>query len=246
MGVVFLRFRGVGPGAGPGVAERLAPYAGEMAHYRMAEMVAIDVMWSYPIEVDWKNALDNYLEDYHFPTGHRGLSALMEKDYDREVVPSGATRLSHRMKEKPQRRWSAGHYQKLLPACEHLPEALRRRWTYVTLFPCVHFDIYADKMDFFQMLPAGPGRCLLRGRSYALPDESREMRAARYLSARINRDVQNEDNALTLSVQGGLRSGGYDVGLLSDKEVLLKGFHDWVRAQLPANAFERTGKRHAP
>ena len=94
------------------------------------------------------------------------------------------------------------------------------------------------------MLPAGPGRCLLRGRSYALPDERREMRAARYLSTRINRGVQDEDNVLTLSVQGGLRSGSYNAGLLSDKEVALKGFHDWIRAQLPANAFERNGKRH--
>jgi phenylpropionate dioxygenase-like ring-hydroxylating dioxygenase large terminal subunit len=183
--------------------------------------------------------MDNYLEDYHFITGHPGLAALMERDYDREVAPSGASRLSHRMKENPQRTWSVRHYQKLLPNLEHLPEELRRRWTYVTLFPNISFDVYADKMDFFQLVPLAPGECLLRGRTYALPDERRETRAARYLGSRINRRVQDEDNALTLSVQGGLGSSAYDVGLLSDKEIVVKGFQDWIRTQLPVGKLYR-------
>jgi phenylpropionate dioxygenase-like ring-hydroxylating dioxygenase large terminal subunit/AcrR family transcriptional regulator len=229
LGFVFIRFAG----EGPGVAERLAPYTEELAHYRFEDMVAIDEMWSQPLAVDWKNAMDNYLEDYHFNIGHPGLSALMERDYDREVATSGASRLSHRMKENPQRSWSVRHYEKLLPAFGHLPEELRRRWTYVTLFPNVSFDVFADKMDFFQMVPVAPGECLLRGRTYALPDERRETRAARYLSHRINWRVQDEDNELTLSVQGGLRSSAYEVGLLSDKEVVVKGFQDWIRDKLP-------------
>jgi phenylpropionate dioxygenase-like ring-hydroxylating dioxygenase large terminal subunit len=235
LGFVFIRFAG----DGPGVAERLAPYTEELAHYRFEDMVAIDEMWSEPIAVDWKNAMDNYLEDYHFVTGHPGLAAMMERDYDREVAPSGASRLSHRMKEKPQRTWSVRHYQKLLPNLEHLPEDLRRRWTYVTLFPNVSFDVMADRMDFFQLVPVAPGECLLRGRTYALPDERREARAARYLSNRINWRVQDEDNALTLSVQGGLGSSAYDVGLLSDKEIVVKGFQDWIRTQLPVGKLHR-------
>ena len=229
LGFVFIRFAG----GGPSVAERLAPYTEELSHYRFEDMVAIDKMWSEAIAVDWKNAVDNYLEDYHFLTGHPGLAALMERDYDREVAAGGASRLSHRMKEDPRRFWSVRHYSKLLPNFEHLPEELRRRWTYVTLFPNVSFDVFPDRMDFFQFVPLAPGRCLLRGRTYGLPDERRETRAARYLSHRINRRVQDEDNALTLSVQGGLRSSAYDVGVLSDKEVVVKGFQDWVRARLP-------------
>jgi phenylpropionate dioxygenase-like ring-hydroxylating dioxygenase large terminal subunit len=128
------------------------------------------------------------------------------------------------MKENPQRTWSVRHYQKLLPNLEHLPEELRRRWTYVTLFPNISFDVYADKMDFFQLVPLAPGECLLRGRTYALPDERRETRAARYLGSRINRRVQDEDNALTLSVQGGLG---------------VKGFQDWIRTQLPVGKLYR-------
>ncbi len=229
MGFVFIRFAG----DGPSVAERLAPYVDELSHYRLEDMVAIDEMWTEHHPLDWKNAMDNYLEDYHFVTGHPGLSALMERDYDREVLPTGTARLSHRMKDDPQRFWSVREYRKLVPAYDHLPEEQRRRWTYITLFPSVHLDILPDKMDFFQMLPTGPGQCVLRGRTYALPDDRRETRAARYLSFRINVQVQDEDNWLTHSVQGGLRSSAYDVGLLSDKEVAVKGFQDWIRAQLP-------------
>jgi phenylpropionate dioxygenase-like ring-hydroxylating dioxygenase large terminal subunit/AcrR family transcriptional regulator len=229
MGFVFVRFRG----GGPGVAERLAPWVEELAHYRLDEMVAQGARWEERQAVDWKNVMDNYLEDYHFKTGHPGLSELMETRYDREVAPGGASRLSHRMKSALQRSWSVRHYQKLLPVVEHLPEPMRRRWTYVTLFPGVSLDLFPDQMDFLQVLPLGPGQCLLRSRNYALPDGRREMRAARYLSNRINCQVQDQDNVLTASVQGGLRSSAYDVGLLSRYEVVVAGFQRWIREQLP-------------
>jgi phenylpropionate dioxygenase-like ring-hydroxylating dioxygenase large terminal subunit/DNA-binding transcriptional regulator YbjK len=231
-GFVFIRFQN----EGPGVAERLAPYAAELAHYRLEEMIPLDdAVWFESHEIDWKNVMDNYLEDYHFPMGHPGLSSLMERDYDREVSATGVARLSHRMKSELQSAWSVRHYQKLLPACEHLPEELRRRWSYVSMFPGVSLEVYADKAGFFQVLPTGPGRCLLRGRNYGLPDESREMRAARYLADRINAQVQREDNRLTDSVQRGLRSSSYQVGVLCDKEGVTKGFQDWIRERIPVS-----------
>lgn len=231
-GFVFIRFRS----EGPGVAERMAPYAAELAHYRIEEMVSLDEsVWLESHEIDWKNVMDNYLEDYHFPMGHPGLSALMEREYDREVSTTGVSRLSHRMKSEIQRPWSVRHYQKLLPACEHLPSDLRRRWSYVSMFPGVSLEVYADKAQFFQVLPTGPGRCLLRGRSYGLADASREMRAARYLGNRINAQVQSEDNELTASVQRGLRSSSYQVGLLSHKEVVTRGFQEWIRERIPVS-----------
>ena len=97
MGMVFIRFRG----GEPSVAERMAPHVPELSHYRMAEMVPLDEMWTNEVAIDWKNVIENYVEDYHFPIGHPGLSALMEAKYDRESFPGGTMRLSHRMREKP-------------------------------------------------------------------------------------------------------------------------------------------------
>jgi hypothetical protein len=59
------------------------------------------------------------------------------------------------------------------------------------------------------------------------------MKAARYLCARLNSRVQGEDEVLTESVQRGLASGAYTQGILSDKEIVLAGFQDWIRERLP-------------
>jgi phenylpropionate dioxygenase-like ring-hydroxylating dioxygenase large terminal subunit len=137
------------------------------------------------------------------------------------------------MREKPLRSWSAERYAAFLPVIEHLPEDMRRRWTYFGLFPNVYFDIYPEWLDFFHIVPTGPGRVRIRARSFGFVDDRREMRAARWLCARLNARVQAEDEVLTRSVQLGLESGAYTRGILSQKEVVLGGFQDWIRANLP-------------
>jgi len=152
----------------------------------------------------------------------------------------GTMRLSHHMRAEPRDNWSARGYARFLPVIEHLPEPMRRRWTYIGLFPNVFFDIYPEWLDFFHIVPTGPGRVRIRARSFGFPDDRREMRAARWLCARLNSRVQAEDEVLTRSVQQGLESGAYTRGILSDKEVVLAGFQDWIRAKLPvANVVER-------
>ncbi len=239
MGMVFVRFRS----GEPSVAERMEPHQAEFAHYRMDQMLPLDELWTRELEIDWKNVVENYVEDYHFPIGHPGLSALMEPQYDREILPGGTMRLSHRMRKEPLKSWSAERYARLLPVIEHLPEDMRRRWTYIGLFPNVYFDIYPEWLDFFQVLPLGPGRTLIRARSYGFPDERREMKAARFLCARLNARVQAEDELLTRSVQRGLESGAYTRGILSDKEIVLAGFQDWIRERIPvAKQVEKPAK----
>jgi phenylpropionate dioxygenase-like ring-hydroxylating dioxygenase large terminal subunit/AcrR family transcriptional regulator len=229
MGLVFVRFR-----AGePSVAERMAPHEAELGHYRIEQMRPLGALWHRDVEIDWKNVVENYVEDYHFPMGHPGLSALMEPNYDREVLAGGTIRLSHKLRTEPRRSWSGERYARLLPEVEHLPTDLRRRWSYFGLFPNIYLDIYPDSIDYFQFLPLAAGRTRLRGRRFCFPDERREMRAARYLGARLNKRVQDEDELLTRSVQRGLATGAYTQGILSDKEIVLAGFQDWLRARLP-------------
>jgi phenylpropionate dioxygenase-like ring-hydroxylating dioxygenase large terminal subunit len=224
-GFVFVRFES----AGASVAARLAPFAAELSHYRLAEMQPLGPYWHGETGVDWKNVWDNYLEHYHFPSGHPGLSALMGPHYETRVEQGQVARLSHTMVERRPKGWSPGHYRAILPDYEHLPPELRRRWSYVFLFPGIAFDLYPDRMDFFQVIPTGPGRSTLRGRAYGLADSSRATRAARYLNRRINWQVHCEDVRLTRSVQQGLESGAYTVGILSQKESVARAFQSWVR-----------------
>ena len=103
-------------------------------------------------------------------------------------------------------------YQKYLPEAEHLPPSHRKKWLYYKLFPNVAFDIYPDQVDFMQFLPSSATETVIREVSYALPDERREMKAARYLNWRINRRVNAEDSELITRVQQGMASAELRAG----------------------------------
>jgi phenylpropionate dioxygenase-like ring-hydroxylating dioxygenase large terminal subunit len=126
-------------------------------------------------------------------------------------------------------------YQSLRRRPEHLPEHMRENWTYLFFFPLLSFDVYPEMIGHFQVLPTGPGTSQLRYQNFCLPEqlEGRQARAERWLNARINNRVQGEDDALVTSVQGGLSSSAYSVGVLSEKEVIVHNFQNWVRDRLP-------------
>ncbi len=127
----------------------------------------------------------------------------------------------------------------------HLPEEQRRCWRFYSALPNLGIDVFPDQMDFFQLLPAGPGRCRVRGGVFGLPDERREMRAVRYLSSRINTQVNNEDRWLCGRVQRGLSSGSYKPGPLSQLERWMLEFHDLLRARIPEFALANAPKQFA-
>ncbi len=237
-GFIFIRFR---PG-GPSLVDRFGPYENELAPYRFADMVPAGPIHEEEIAADWKNIWDNYLEDYHFPTGHPDLFALMSMDYVRE--PDDVTRtvkLHHHMRDKAKGGWSCERYARILPTHEHLPAEQRRSWRYYFAYPSFAFDVYPEVMDFFQIIPLTPGRSRLRFGSYGLASPSRAAIACRYLSGRINMRVHREDCALVTSVQKGLESSAYDRGLLGTKEIAVAALHRWVCADLP-----EADKQHPP
>ncbi len=229
-GFVFVRFGG----DGPSVAAMMAPYAAELAPYRLADMMPEHPgIWTDTTDADWKTVMDNYLEGYHIPVGHPGLQRMFGGSYEVEVKDHGVARATSTLRPTPSSVWSERAYQRLLPETGHLPEALRRAWNYYSLFPNTAFSVLPHSVSFFQVLPLGPGRVMVRGAAYSLPDARPAMRAARWLGGRINHRVYLEDDRLVRSVQGGLNSTTYRGGLLSDKEVCLRQFHGEVRMRLP-------------
>jgi phenylpropionate dioxygenase-like ring-hydroxylating dioxygenase large terminal subunit/AcrR family transcriptional regulator len=231
LGFVFIRFSG----DGPSVAERLGHLADELAAYDPENLVSLGYMEGHEVAADWKTLWDNYLENYHFKTGHPGLSDLTELEYAMSGDPErGTAHLWHAIKEGVTRRWSNRAYQALLPGIDHLPTPYSRTWRYVALFPGVAIDLYPEHIDYFQFIPVAPGRTRLRWMNFGIPRASRKLRALRYLNGRINTLVQAEDEALCRSVQQGLESGAYHRGRLStEKEVLVRTFHRWIAAQTP-------------
>jgi phenylpropionate dioxygenase-like ring-hydroxylating dioxygenase large terminal subunit len=218
----------------PPVAKVWGQLADELLPYRLQDMVPLGPISQESWPVDWKIAMDNYLESYHVPIGHPGLYRMFTPDYqDQANVPGVARGLSW-LRDQDSPRWSEGAYQRLIrKAATHLPEAQRRCWRFYSALPNLGIDVFPDQMDFFQVLPDGPGRCIIRGAVFGLPQEDREMRAARYLSSRINTQVNNEDRWLCARVQRGLASDSYRPGPLSKLERWMLEFHDLLRERIP-------------
>jgi phenylpropionate dioxygenase-like ring-hydroxylating dioxygenase large terminal subunit len=221
-------------GTPPRVAEQWGRLGAELAPYRCEEMVPLGPITTDVWQVDWKIAMDNYLESYHVPIGHPGLYRMFTPDYEDQATVPGVARGLSWLRDKRSARWSEGLYQSLIGAAAgHLPEALRRCWRFYSALPNLGIDVYPDQMDFFQVLPAGPGKCIIRGGVFGLPGAGRELRAVRYLSDRINKSVNDEDKRLCERVQRGLGSSSYQPGPLSRLEGCMLEFHNLLRERIP-------------
>lgn len=221
-------------GEPPSVAQTWGELASELAPYRMEEMVPLSPITQESWPVDWKIAMDNYLESYHVTIGHPGLNRMFTPDYEDQATVPTIARGTSWMREQLSARWSERMYQRLLGrVTDHLPSEARRSWRFYSALPNLGIDVFPEQMDFFQVLPDGPGKCIIRGGIFGLPDERPEMRAVRYLGARINAQVNAEDRWLCVRVQRGLASGSYQPGPLSTLENCMLEFHDLLRTRIP-------------
>jgi phenylpropionate dioxygenase-like ring-hydroxylating dioxygenase large terminal subunit len=225
------------PGA-PAVAEMMAPYEDEVGPYRFKELQAIGRITLRPRPLNWKTIADNYSDHLHIPVGHPGLTRLFGRNY-RIEAREHVDRMEGDLVAKESANVSERAYQRLLPKVDHLPEIHRRKWLYYKLFPNVAFDIYPDQVDFMQFLPVSSSETVIREISYAVPDDRREMKAARYLNWRINRRVNAEDTELITRVQLGMQSPAYVAGPLGTSEVCLRSFARKLRRMIPEARLER-------
>lgn len=227
-GFFFVRLAG----GGPAVAEMVASYEQEIAPYRFEDLRAIGRVTLRPRDVNWKNVADNYSDGLHINVAHPGLKRLFGQGYGIEAG-AHADRMSGDLVDRPSPNLSERAYQAMLPLVSHLPADAQRRWLYIKLWPNVAFDIYPDQIDFMQFLPISPTETLIREIAYAIPDNRREMRAARYLNWRINRQVNAEDTQLIQRVQLGMQSQYYEPGPLGESEVCLRSFAARLRRLIP-------------
>lgn len=218
----------------PPVSQVWGKLGDELKAHRTEDMVPLGAITSEVWNVDWKIAMDNYLESYHVPIGHPGLYRMFTPDYDDQSNVPSVARGTSWLRDKRSAKWSEGLYQSLIArAVPHLPEDQRNCWRFYSALPNLGIDVYPDQLDFFQVLPAGPGRCIIRGAVFGLPGASRELRAVRFLSERINKSVNDEDKWLCERVQRGLASSSYKPGPLSQLEHCMLEFHELLRARIP-------------
>jgi phenylpropionate dioxygenase-like ring-hydroxylating dioxygenase large terminal subunit len=233
-GFIFVR---LAPGL-PSVADMMAPYAEELASYELEKLVPNGRVTIRPRSVNWKNVGDNYSDFMHIPVAHPGLSRLFGGTY-RIEAREWVDKMSGEVQETPSNNWTERLYQRLLAGLEHTPEERRRLWAYYKLWPNVAFDLYPDQVDFMQFIPVSATETLIREIAYVQPGASRELKAARYLNWRINRQVNAEDTTLIEGVQAGMASSSYSTGPLSPREVCLISFCERMRELIPEARLER-------
>jgi len=238
MGFIFVRLE---PGAAS-VAEMAAPYAHELAVYRLEELVPQGRVTLRPRAVNWKNVADNYSDGLHITVAHPGLTRLFGQGYGIEAQP-WIDKMWGQLRDVPSSNWSERMYQHVLPNVASLPPERQKLWTYFKLWPNVAFDIYPDQIDFMQFVPVSPTETLIREIAYVHPDNRREMKVARYLNWRINRRVNIEDKSLIERVQAGMASSSYTVGPLGESEVCLRSFGKRMRELIPESRWHERPAR---
>ena len=228
-GLVFIRFSG----GGPSIAEILAPIEAAIAPYRLEDMWPVEKRWRMEFEANWKATVDVDNEGYHVPVAHPGLNDLYGHSYVDEFLENGISRSTGTFGDRRHKLWSVRNYVKLLPEATHLPEIHRKSWIYYSVFPTTVLTFYPDSCGFYQFLPLGTRRSAMQGRGFGLPDERREMQAARYLNRRINDTTGEEDVQLIKWSWEGMRSSAFDDFILSDLESGVRVYHDRLREILP-------------
>ena len=165
---------------------------------------------AYEIRCNWKVYVDNFLEGYHLPHVHPGLSKVLDyRAYDTELFP-----------------WHSLQSSPLRGASDAYGEG---RAYYYFLYPNVMLNIMPGRLQTNRILPLGPDRCRVEFDYYYTQDEQAQARMAADHS--FSDEVQLEDVAICEAVQQGLASGFYEAGRLCPKrESGLWHFHNLLRA----------------
>jgi phenylpropionate dioxygenase-like ring-hydroxylating dioxygenase large terminal subunit/AcrR family transcriptional regulator len=237
-GFVFIRFGG----QGASVAALMAPYAEEIAAYRLPEMAPLAAVETRRLAVNWKTVIDDFRQGYEVELAHPGLARLFGSAYEADVAEEGTARAIGRLRDKPSGDWAERLYQSLLPEIAHLPAELSRSWRFYSLFPNTCLTLQPEQAIAMQVLPIGPEESLIRTRRYGLPQADRHLAAVRWLGQRINGQVARENDALLLRVQRGLASGHAPGGPIADSEIAVRQFHAMLLELLPAEEPRADGR----
>ena len=190
-GLVFVALDGAVPDFDDvygGIVERIAPIDLSAMRYLRRD--------SYDIDCNWKVYIDTFLEGYHLPHVHPGLSKVLDyRVYDTELFPW------YSLQNSPLRD-SGGAYGE--------GEAF-----YYHVYPNVMLNIMPGRLQTNRILPLGPGRCRVEFDYYYAQDEQAMARIAADQS--FSDEVQTEDITICEAVQKGLASGFYDAGRLCPK-----------------------------
>ena len=230
-GFIFIKFKNSDQ---PSVKETMARFEHEINDYGLEDMIPVpESEWSETVNVNWKSVRDVDNEGYHVRQAHPGLHELYGQNYNDEPFENGTSRSVGVFNTKPSKKWSVKNYLKLLPKVDKLSQENQKRWLYAGMFPNLVFGFYPDSVIYYMEIPISATQTIQRGGALRYPDESRDLKIARYLSGRIDRDTAKEDQMLTVWSCEATKSSAYSGIILSDLEYGVKTYHDHLRKIMP-------------
>jgi phenylpropionate dioxygenase-like ring-hydroxylating dioxygenase large terminal subunit len=235
-GFIFVRFKS---GPQPSVAEILKLYEPLFILHRVAETVPLDKGWGAEMLANWKAVRDVDNEGYHVPIAHPALYDLYGRNYVDELPGGGISRSIGIFDGGKAKTWSVRHYKSIRPQSSASLGDEAQNWTYIGMFPNLVFVFYPEQSGYYQEWPLSVSRTVQRGSFYGLPDERREMKLARYLAVRIERDTTREDHQLIVWSSEAMKSSAFPGIILSDHEAGVRAYHDQLRELLPVYKLNR-------
>ena len=147
----------------------------------------------YDVAANWKVYVDNYLEGYHLPLVHPGLTQLVDyADYTTELGRWWSLQRSP-VEESGPYGGGEGHY--------------------FFVYPNIMLNFMPGRIQTNRVVPTGLATCKVEFDFYYAPGA--ETRARDDLA--FSDQVQEEDRLICEHVQRGLASGAYKAGRLSPK-----------------------------
>lgn len=173
----------------------------------------------YLIGANWALYCDNYLEEFHIPYVHAGLSEHLDYgSYYTEVFPNGSLQMGI---ARP------GELAFDLPR-DHPDHGKRVGAFYFWLFPNMMLNFYPWGLSLNVVYPLGPSRARVSFIPYVLDESLRDQGVGADLHK-----VEMEDEEVVESVQRGVGSRLYDRGRFSARrEVGTHHFHRLLAASM--------------
>lgn len=176
----------------------LAPMAEQLASLSLGTHTIFSE-WSIHRDMNWRIALEGFLETYHFCSAHKNTACASYLDnqspflnkypHIRNAVPlSKITKL----KEQPQQAW------------DYRSNFMTQNY----LFPCNFVQAMTDHVYVHTIIPTGPGTCIFKC-MMLIPEPVANDKAQKYWEANQNvvRTVFDEDFAIGEGIQQGFATG---------------------------------------
>jgi TetR/AcrR family transcriptional regulator, transcriptional repressor of bet genes len=144
-----------------------------------------------------------------------------------ELTASGESR------DAEEQGWSARSYRRLLNS------SAKVTWQRRFLSPNHRIELRPDGFTILQVLPLGPGRCLVRRHDHTVCEADRPARAAQYLASRLKPDTRHAAIAVAESTQKGIVIFGHEAADGARADPAVAAFRRQLVMLMPMMALAR-------